>query len=1076
MTTSGEDNADFRPGSRDAGSRARGRSLRSLRAPVILEMILPPRRSFFAFCSIMIAAASFATLMAAGGTGAVSAQDAGTATPAGTLVVVPGVVQQGETTLAVGFHVVPLDLDVKIEYSGNFTREDETCNAAGTAGNTEAAVAPVWITLKACTIGDAHVRLVDAATGDVIDESSVKIIEPGATGQATTVSITGLDPAELVPGGSGEAFSVIVTGLDSNVDHELHAVVLNNLSAAFNRGCTRFRASTDIVAVPSFTQSYTVYGCVAPGNRIWSWVEDANDVPLANSGISNNPVNVKAPTVSFGSSSYSVNEESEVDIPIRLSHRSSHVIRVPIEVSPGTDGTVTFRNRSTSEEFTYAAGDDSDCDDETVNLRFGTLPSTVSRNGSPSTATITIRDDDADKSPNVTGSSSRSYPEGGTGSVATYRATDPCGGSVSWSLPNTSFETDRNDFRISSSGSLTFRRVPDYENPDDHNDDNVYRITVRARGSNGVTDDMNVTVTVTNLAPTITSGSTSTTHGECETGSVASYRASDPGGGSVSWSLPNTTFETDRNDFDISSSGVLTFDDGPDYEDPDDSNDDNVYKVTVRASDGSLSASRNVTVTVTNRAPTITSGPTSVSYGEGRTVSAGSYRASDPCGGSISWSLPNTSFESDRNDFDISSSGSLTFDDVPDYEDPVDSNDDNVYKVTVRASDGSLSDSRNVTVTVTNRAPTITSGPTSVSYAEGGTGSVATYRASDPGGGAITWSLPNTSFETDRGDFDISSSGALTFESSPDYDDPDDHNEDNVYRITVRASDGSLTASRNVTVTVTKPALTIVSPATSISYAEGGTGSVATYRVSDPDGVTWSLPDTTFETDRGDFSISTSGVLTFDDTPDYEDPDDSNDDNIYKITVRASDGNTSASTDVTITVTNQAPAFTSGPPSVSYAEGGTGSAATYVASDPGGGAVTWSLPNTSFETDRGDFDISSGGVLTFDEVPDHEDPDDSNDDNIYKITVRASDGRLTVSRNVTVMVTNVAPTITSGPTSVTYAENGTGSVATYSASDPGGGTITWSLPNTTFETDRGEFDISSGGIITFKSSPGPRGS
>ena len=70
--------------------------------------------------------------------------------------------------------------------------------------------------------------------------------------------------------------------------------------------------------------------------------------------------------------------------------------------------------------------------------------------------------------------------------------------------------------------------------------------------------------------------------------------------GSGSWSLANTTFETDREDFDISSSGVLRFRSSPDYEDPDDSNDDNIYKVTVRASDGSLTADRHVTVTVTD--------------------------------------------------------------------------------------------------------------------------------------------------------------------------------------------------------------------------------------------------------------------------------------------------------------------------------------------------------------------------------------------------------------------------------------------------------------------------------------------
>ena len=91
-----------------------------------------------------------------------------------------------------------------------------------------------------------------------------------------------------------------------------------------------------------------------------------------------------------------------------------------------------------------------------------------------------------------------------------------------------------------------------------------------------------------------------------------------------------------------------------------------------------------------------------------------------------------------------------------------------------------------------------------MSYAEGGRGSVATYTASDPGGGTITWSLPNTSFETDLSDFTINSRGELSFNSSPNHESPHDSNRDNVYKVTVRASDASGgTDDRDVAITVT---------------------------------------------------------------------------------------------------------------------------------------------------------------------------------------------------------------------------------------------------------------------------------
>ncbi len=669
----------------------------------------------------------------------ISAQDGGTGTttpvpdanesettPAttGELVVVPSEVQKGQTTLAVGFHVVPFDLEVEIRYSGHFTPEDESCDNAGTAGSTQAAAAPTWITLNACTVGEGYVRMVESATGNVIKEVSVTVIQPGVTGQQarTTVTISGLASTELVPGGSGDRFSVSVAGLEGHKEYNLHTVVLNSLSAAFNSGCTRFRETDSIVGLTSATESYTVYGCVAPGNSLWSYVEEMGGRAIASSGVSNNPVNVKNPTVSFSESSYSVVEGSDSTITVELSHRSSDFIGVPINVTNGTaestdydvDGLsstdkLNFNSLSKSESFKIKAKDDDDFDDETVNLRFGTLPSTVSGTGSRSRATLTIDDDDeVNRDPDITsGPSTVSYGECRTGSVGTYRATDPDGDPITWSL----LGTDEGDFDISSGGVLTFDDTPDYEDPDDSNDDNIYKVTVRASDDNGGSDDRDVTVTVTNRAPSISSGRSSVSYAEGGTGSVATYRASDPCGGTITWSLPNTTFEIDRNDFNISSNGVLTFDDTPDYEDPDDSNDDNIYKVTVRASDGSLTADRNVTVTVTNLAPTITSGPSSVTYAEGGTGSVATYRASDPGGGNITWSLPNTTFETDRTDFTISS-GILTFKNPPNYESPHDSNQDNVYRITVRASDdsGSTAD-RNVTITVTdvNERPEVAS-------------------------------------------------------------------------------------------------------------------------------------------------------------------------------------------------------------------------------------------------------------------------------------------------------------------------------------------------------------------------------
>ena len=90
-----------------------------------------------------------------------------------------------------------------------------------------------------------------------------------------------------------------------------------------------------------------------------------------------------------------------------------------------------------------------------------------------------------------------------------------------------------------------------------------------------------------------------------------------------------------------------------------------------------------------------------------------------------------------------------------------------------------------------------------------------------------------------------------------------------------------------------------------IVYAENSSGSVAVFTAQDQenDQITWTLD--TSEGNDDDFTIS-NGVLTFNSPPDYEAPTDNNTDNVYQVTVQASDGSTNDPTtvDVRVTVTN----------------------------------------------------------------------------------------------------------------------------------------------------------------------------
>ena len=329
----------------------------------------------------------------------------------------------------------------------------------------------------------------------------------------------------------------------------------------------------------------------------------------------------------------------------------------------------------------------------------------------------------------------------------------------------------------------------------------------------------------------------------------------------------------------------------------------------------------NIRVTGVPEAPTVT-GDATIEVAENSRGRLAQYSATDPEGQTVTWDLSGD----DAGDFSIAN-GALSFTSPPDHENPADDDGDNVYNVTVEASDGTDTGTLDVTVTVTNlvddfRVQTSTRGSdttggsgtggsgsgsgsdsdsgsgigiTSMSYPENSTATVVTYAVVEPSGTAITWSAGG-----DDGSLFSVVGGALSFSSPPDYEAPADTDENNSYVVKVQASDGTETASLDITINVTNvneaPSVT---GETAIPYDEQGTGSVATYTGSDPEGdaLTWSVSG-----DDSDAFVTEAGVLSFADKPDYEEPSDTDSNNVYDVNVNVSDGTYSDSVSASVTV------------------------------------------------------------------------------------------------------------------------------------------------------------------------------
>ena len=171
---------------------------------------------------------------------------------------------------------------------------------------------------------------------------------------------------------------------------------------------------------------------------------------------------------------------------------------------------------------------------------------------------------------------------------------------------------------------------------------------------------------------------------------------------------------------------------------------------------------------------------------------------------------------------------------------------------------------------------------------------------------------------------------------------------------------------------------------------------------------------------------------------------------------------------------NQAPSFATGiartVPEDAGDDGKVGGPVTAVDPDAGD-ALTYRI---SGGADMGSFNMSSAGQIT---VKKGSTLDYEGSQTTFTVEVTATDPfGLTASTTVTITVTDVneKPKVTApgapctGTTTVScdYDENGTVAVGTFSAEDPEGETIAWSLSG----DDAEDFDIT-GGVLSFKSSP-----
>ena len=371
----------------------------------------------------------------------------------------------------------------------------------------------------------------------------------------------------------------------------------------------------------------------------------------------------------------------------------------------------------------------------------------------------------------------------------------------------------------------------------------------------------------------------------------------------------------------------------------------------------------------------------------------------------------------------------------------------NVYKVKVSVDDGSLEDTIDITITVTdaNDAPVFATNTATRAVPEGTPANRnigEQVSATDEDGNTLTYSLSGT----DAGSFRIESTiGQLKTRAALNYETK------NTYQVIVTATDtGNLSDTITVTINVTdaNDAPVFATNTATRAVPEGTPANRnigARVSATDEDGntLTYSLSGT----DAVSFSIeSTTGQLKTRAALDYETK------NTYQVIVTATDtGNLSDTITVTINVTdaNDAPVFATNTATRAVPEGTPANrniGEQVSATDEDGNTLTYSLSGT----DAVSFSIeSTTGQLKTRAALDYETK------NTYQVIVTATDtGNLsdTITVTINVIGVNEAPRFAMDTTTRSVAENrGTGvNIGTLvSAMDANrGDVLTYSLSGT----------------------------
>ncbi|MBT3667379.1 MAG: hypothetical protein HN548_07850, partial [Opitutae bacterium] len=503
------------------------------------------------------------------------------------------------------------------------------------------------------------------------------------------------------------------------------------------------------------------------------------------------------------------------------------------------------------------------------------------------------------------------------------------------------------------SGQLSFNLAPDFEAPADADMNNTYEVLIRAtdNGLGNEFDEQHIQVRVVDGSePPEFNSTVLTNRSVVEDGSIPLVFGVD-----INATDPNSSPGSGIDQYRVLTNGIhgnativgSTFTYLPDgnY-----SGSDTVVLEVNNTAGLKDTLTLNITVTAVDDPPSIQT-PAVINHPENQ-GHVMALTADDDNNVTLNWSWASGTAPPN---FKLTSDGNLTFRQIPDYEKAI---NNNTYSYVIQVSDGVSTVDRNFTINVYNlndNPPLSTfltaNASSSFSLVEN-TSIVVDLNASDADNSiisnfnAITYAITGGA---DKLRFDVSNAGRLQLLPSPDYENPNSADLDNIYMVELTLSDGGYSQVYSIVVTVTdadenNPTITSNGGLDTANHTHPENQLAVLQVVAtdiEPKPLVYSISG---GSDPNLFTVdSSSGQLNFITAPDYELPSDGDGNNLYEVWVLATDeGNTSDEQKIFITVTNvdELPSVS---PSLFSTNEDVAIPVNFTVADPEGGTATFSV-------------------------------------------------------------------------------------------------------------------------------------